>query len=483
MPIQSFLNRLRPAPKRRVVIIGLDCAAPELVFERWADELPNLSALRGRGLYGELESVIPAITVPAWSCMMSSKDPGTLGVYGFRNRKDHSYNGLSVANSTVIHEPRLWDLLSQQGKRSLVLGVPGTYPPTAINGEMISCFLTPDTQQEYTFPPALKQDIQEWVGEYMTDVKGFRTDDKSWLLEQITLMTTKRFEVARRLLDSREWDFFMMVEIGVDRIHHGFWSDMDATHRKHNLASHYKEAIRQYYHLIDREIGTLLQRFDENTAVFVVSDHGARKMEGGICINEWLIREGYLVLTEPPDTSKGAVRFEDLKVDWGRTRAWGDGGYYGRLFINLKGREPQGVVEAGDYDSLRTELMHKLEALGDENGQPIGTRCFTPETIYRTVKGVAPDVLVYFGDLAWRSIGTVGWKSIHVFENDSGPDDANHAQQGIFIYSDPQHDLGGQRLEGLHLMQIAPTVLRLFGLPVPDDMQKGAIEAIFSNDS
>jgi predicted AlkP superfamily phosphohydrolase/phosphomutase len=474
---KNLFKRQQPQ-KRRVAIIGLDCAAPELVFERWADELPNLSKLRQHGLYGELESVIPAITVPAWSCMMSSKDPGSLGVYGFRNRKDHSYNGMTVANSDAIHEPRLWDILSITDKQSIVLGVPGTYPPTPINGSMVSCFLTPSTDVDYTYPVSLKQDITNWVGDYMVDVKGFRTENKQWLLDQLREMAIKRFEVARNLLTSRPWDFFMMVEIGVDRMHHAFWKDMDATHRQHDPSTPFKDAIREYYHLIDHEIGILLPLFDDDTAVFVVSDHGAKKMDGGICINEWLIREGYLVLAEPPDTSKGAVKFEDLKVDWNKTRVWGDGGYYGRLFINLKDREPQGIVEPADFDALRDELINKLEALGDENGQAIGTRCFTPETLYQNSRGVAPDVLVYFGDLAWRSIGTVGWNSIHVFENDTGPDDANHAQQGMFIYNDPKHDFGGQRLTNSHLMQIAPTVLQLFDLPIPIDMQKPPIEAI-----
>ena len=478
MAFQNLFKRAR-SQKRRVAIIGLDCAAPELVFERWADELPNLTALRKHGLYGELESIIPAITVPAWSCMMSSKDPGTLGVYGFRNRKDHSYNGLTVANSDAIHEPRLWDILSKHDKQSIVLGVPGTYPPSSIKGDMVSCFLTPSTDVDYTYPTSLKQEISTWVDGYMTDVKGFRTENKQWLLDQLREMTRKRFEVARQLLTTRpSWDFFMMVEIGVDRMHHAFWKDMDSTHRDHDPNSPFKDAIREYYHLIDREIGTLLPLFDDDTSIFVVSDHGAKKMDGGICINEWLIREGYLVLTEPPDTSKGAVKFEDLKVDWSKTRAWGDGGYYGRLFINLKDREPLGTVEPADFDSLRAELIQKLEALGDENDQPIGTSCFTPEAIYQNSRGVPPDVLVYFGDLAWRSIGTVGWNSIHVFENDTGPDDANHAQQGMFIYKDPKHDFGGQCLDGLQLMQIAPTVLQLFDIPVPFDMQKPPIETM-----
>ncbi len=474
---QNLLKRNRPQ-KHRVAIIGLDCAAPELVFERWADELPNLSALRQHGLYGNLESVIPAITVPAWSCMVSSKDPGSLGVYGFRNRKDHSYNGMTVANSDAIHEPRLWDILSKADKQSIVLGVPGTYPPSPIKGSMVSCFLTPSTDLDYTYPSSLKHDIINWVGDYKVDVKGFRTEDKQWLLDELREMTRKRFEVARQLLTSRPWDFFMMVEIGVDRMHHAFWKDMDFTHRRHDPSTPFKDAIRDYYHLIDREIGTLRPLFDEDTSVFIVSDHGAKKMDGGICINEWLIREGYLVLNEPPDVSKGPVKFEDLNVDWSKTRAWGDGGYYGRLFINLKDREPQGIVEPADYDSLRAQLMDRLEALGDENGQSIGTRCFTPEALYQNSRGVAPDVLVYFGNLAWRSIGTVGWKSIHVFENDTGPDDANHAQQGMFIYYDPKHDFGGKRLSSTHLMQIAPTVLQLFDLQIPIDMQKQPIEAV-----
>ncbi|MCS6939866.1 MAG: alkaline phosphatase family protein, partial [Roseiflexus sp.] len=70
----------------QLLIIGLDCAEPSLVFDRWRADLPTLSRLMAEGVYGELESCIPAITVPAWSCMMSGRDPGELGIYGFRNR-------------------------------------------------------------------------------------------------------------------------------------------------------------------------------------------------------------------------------------------------------------------------------------------------------------------------------------------------------------------------------------------------------------
>src|ERR671922_153786 len=132
--------------RRRVMVIGLDCAAPELIFDRWLDDLPNIKSIYRSGLHGLLRSCDPPITVPAWSVMMSSKSPGTLGVYGFRNRADHSYDKYAIANSLAIKEDRLWDILSRHGKRSIVIGVPGTYPPRPLKGALVGDFLTPDTK-------------------------------------------------------------------------------------------------------------------------------------------------------------------------------------------------------------------------------------------------------------------------------------------------------------------------------------------------
>src|SRR5919106_2975469 len=127
-PIRTRHQGYRCPVPRKVMLIGLDCAEPSLVLERWRDELPTLSGLMERGSYGRLTSVIPPITVPAWSCMMASKTPGDLGVYGFRNRSDHTYDGGFIAMSDAIREPRLWDLVTRAGGSSVVLSVPGTYP-------------------------------------------------------------------------------------------------------------------------------------------------------------------------------------------------------------------------------------------------------------------------------------------------------------------------------------------------------------------
>jgi predicted AlkP superfamily phosphohydrolase/phosphomutase len=463
----------------KVAVIGLDCAEPSLVFDRWTEHLPNLRRLMQSGTYGHLTSCVPPITVPAWSCMASSKDPGTLGIYGFRNRADASYDRLSIATSLAVKEPRIWDRLTAAGKRSLVIGVPGTYPVTRdLAGCMISCFLTPatnDPEITWTQPPELRVEIEGLVGEYLVDVKGFRTDDKKWLLEQIYQMTERRFRVTRHLIQTRPWDLCWMVEMGTDRIHHGFWSCMDRAHHAHVPGNAFENAIFDYYRYIDREVGETLACLDlDKTAVWVVSDHGAKSMAGGFCFNQWLVNEGYLHFRVPV---KPKQKFDAKDVDWSKTRAWGDGGYYGRLFINLRGREPHGTVPPERYESLRDQLTAAIQALPDADGRLMGNRCFKPQEIYQRVNGVAPDLIVIFGDLRWRSVGLVGTESLYTFENDTGPDDANHAQQGLYIVTLPK-TLGRGRVDGPTLYDVAPTVLEQLGMAAATDMRGTSIRAL-----
>ncbi|HEY3281880.1 MAG TPA: alkaline phosphatase family protein [Armatimonadota bacterium] len=450
-----------------IAVIGLDCAPPELVFDAWIEDLPNLQALTRRGLYGKLESTIPPITVPAWMCMMTSRDPGTLGIYGFRNRKDHSYTGLGFASSLMVKEPTVYDLLGEEGARVITLGVPLTWPPKPVNGLMVSGFpIPPDAA--FTNPPELQAELDAAVGGYIPDVKEFRTKDKDGLLDQLSTMTRRRFAAARHLVTRHQWDFFMMVEMATDRLHHAFWSDMDPAHPKHVPANPRERVIHDYYVTLDAEIGSLLAVLPEETLVAVVSDHGAKKMDGGICFNEWLIQEGYLTLKSRPPSP---VRIGQAEIDWSRTIAWGDGGYYGRCFINVKGREPEGTVEPADYEAVRNDLARKLEALTDEAGRPIGTRVFRPESVYERCNNIPPDLIVYFGDLNWRSVGTVGTGRIWTHENDTGPDDANHSQHGLYVLAPPAGRAPRTaRDDTARIYDIAPTLLSYAGAPVPRAM-------------
>jgi predicted AlkP superfamily phosphohydrolase/phosphomutase len=456
---------LPAASTRRVLVIGLDCATPDLVFDRFLPSLPTLAGLVARGQWGRLESTIPPITVPAWASMMTGKDPGVLGIYGFRNRRDHSYDGLTTVNSRSVREPAVWDLLSARGRPSIVVGVPPSYPARAIVGCSVSCFLTPpDPTLPASHPPSLMGSLRGAFGRYHFDVDDFRTDDKARLLRDIHAMTRQRFQVFRHLVRTRPWDMAMAVDMGPDRLHHGFWKFFDPSHAKHVAGHPLASAIPEYYRLADAEIGELLREVDEETTVLVMSDHGAKRMDGGICINEWLQQQGLLTLSTPV---AGIVPFARAPIDWSRTVAWGEGGYYSRIFMNVRGREPSGVVEPGDYERVRDDLAARLAAIPDEAGRPLGTAVYKPERIYREVRGIAPDLIALFGDLHWRSVGTFGHGTVWVYENDTGPDDANHAMHGLYILAGPAVRTPGRR--DAHWTQIAPTLGRLLGLSAPED--------------
>ena len=452
--------------RKRVLIIGWDCAAPELVFEVFKDDMPNTRRLMEKGTFGELESTIPPITVPAWMCMMTSRDPGELGVYGFRNRKDYSYDAMTIANSHAVSVPTLWDLLGKEKKKSVVLGVPLTYPAKPFQGWMVTSFLTPDRNPQWTFPRRLTREINQVASDYMIDIPNFRTDRRAELEQQLFKMTAERFKLARYLIETKDWDFFTMVEMGSDRLHHAFWRYWDKTHREYEPNSPFSETMRNYYRTLDEELGKTLECVDDDTTVMVVSDHGAKRMDGGICVNEWLRQHGYLTLKTEP---QGITRWTADLVDWEKTKAWGEGGYYARIFINVEGREPNGIVSAQDYESVRDELKTQLEAIVDETGENINTRVFKPESVYRECRNIPPDLIVYFGNLLWRSVGSVGYDSIYTYENDTGPDDCNHAEMGMFILKNGGKGRGP--VQPKHLYDVAPTVLAELGIDIPEEMQ------------
>lgn len=437
------------------------------MFDRYRAELPNLNRLMCEGVWGELESVMPPITVPAWACSQTSQDPGSLGIYGFRNRADYSYEKMTIANARAVTAPASWDFLGQVGKASYLIGVPPSYPPRQVNGAMVGCFLSPNTNSKFTYPEALRDEILSVAPNYAVDVENFRTENKPWLLEKIYEMTEARFKVIQHLMKTRDWDYFMSVEIGVDRLHHGFWKYHDPLHIKHEPNNPLLHSIHDYYVWLDKQIGATLELIDDQTSVIVMSDHGAKRMDGGICVNEWLVEQGYLALDEKPE---GVIPLSKAKINWNKTRAWGEGGYYSRIFMNVQGREPNGVIPRDQYEKVRDELIAKIEAIPDHNGRPMKTRAYKPQDIYRHVNNVAPDLIVIWGDLYWRGVGSLGLGALHTFENDTGPDDANHAQYGMYIYYDPKRNLGGRQLTNARLVDIAPTVLNEFHLPIPPQM-------------
>ncbi len=450
----------------KVLVIGLDAAPPELLFEKFIDKLPNFKKLISNGVYGRLRSCIPAITIPAWMVMMTGQTPGELGLYGFRHRRGYSYNDIWIANSQAIKTEAVWDILRKEDRKVCLVGVPPSYPPFDVNGNLISCFITPGGDKDYTYPTELKEEIEDLVGEYIFDVE-FRVENRKELLSRIYEMTEQRFKVLKHLIQTKEWDFFMWVEIGVDRIQHSFWKFFDKGHHLYQPGNEFETAIPDYYEYLDDKVGEILSLTDDDTAVLVVSDHGAKGMKGAFCINEWLAQEGYLALKTKPQSK---VNLQKAEVDWSRTKAWGWGGYYARIFLNVEGREPQGVINPEEYEKERDEIAHRLAAIKGPDGESWETKVFTPESIYPQNGDDSPDLMVYFDNLSWRAAGTMGHGTMYLPENDTGPDDAVHAEDGVYIVYLPEKQLGGKKKD-LSIYDIAPTTLSLLGIPIPSRMK------------
>lgn len=427
---------------RRLLVVGLDCASPKLLYEDFIEELPNFQKIIGDGSRFLMRSSHPPITIPAWAVMVTGKTPGELGIYGFRHRKPGVYEDFYIVNSKYVRAETIWDRLGREGLRSIVVGVPPSYPPKIIKGLMVSDFITPSADVTYTFPPSLKAELESRFGKYTFDV-AFRTMDREKIIRDLWAMTEQHFRVLEYLASNKRWDFMMFVEIGVDRVHHAFWGYMDKNHHKYVPGNRYENVIRDYYRLVDEKLGRLLKNVPEDTVVMVVSDHGAKGMKGAFAVNQWLAQEGFLKI-EDGDIKPG-TDLRDVKVDWSRTVAWGWGGYYARIFLNVKGREPEGVVEKDDYEYYRDLLADEIKKIRGPNGERWETKVYRPEELYPEVNGDPPDLMVYFDDLNWRSAGTLGWGTNYLLENDRGPDDAVHDWLGVLSVYDPQGTFSDSR--------------------------------------
>lgn len=418
----------------KVMVIGLDCAPPALVFDRLADKLPNLTRLRREGAWGPLRSVIPPITVPAWACMVSGRDPGELGLYGFRNRFGDG-EPLRVATGADVEAPRVWDLASAAGKEVCVLYVPLTAPTREVNGVMLGGFLS---DEHPSWPRELAAELEARFGPHAPDVGEFRTDDKGRLLDELYETSGRRFRVARALYEERRPDLFMMVEMGPDRLQHALWTQLDPESPEHDPSDPLVREAEDYYAFLDAEVGALVELADDDTAVLVVSDHGARRMKGGVRVNQWLRGNGWLVTDEAGE------------IDMARTLAWSTGGYYARVFLEVPEREKDEIIE---------RLTIEARDL------PVPVMLHRPKDLYREVRGYPPDLLMFFGDLDYRALGSFG-EGLLTTENDRGPDGCNHDWEGIFI----ARGLAARGpLEGLSLHDVGPTVLSLLGVEVPPD--------------
>ena len=443
-----------------LLVIGLDCAAAGLVFGELRRHLPFLSQLRDEGSWGTLRSVVPPITVPAWACMFSGRDAGELGVYGFRDRVPGG-RALCTVTSEAIRAPRVWDLAGRAGLRSSALFVPPSWPPSPVeNGELVSCLLTPEPSAAFAEPPALEAELRGRFGPYLADVPRHGSDDET--LAALYRAAGQHFDIAEARLEGKP-DLLAMVEIGTDRLHHAMWPALDPSDPRHDPQSPRVRDARDFYAFLDGRIARLVERAGREATVLVASDHGARPLEGGLYVNEWLRRTGRLVLRSEP---AGPVPLARAQVDWRRTRVWAEGGYYARLVVN-RASLPDGAVAEEDVPAEVESLAADLAAIAGPEGRPLPHRVVRPAEVFRARRGTPPDLMFFPGDLRLRALGEVGGGKLYADPEEAGGQagGCNHDWDGMFVLAGAGAGRGQVRGAGLH--DVGATALAVLGLSAP----------------
>ncbi|MET1102386.1 MAG: alkaline phosphatase family protein [Pyrodictiaceae archaeon] len=422
---------------RRLFLLGLDSLPPRVLYEGMdGGGLAYLRSLAGDAARFILRSCHPPITVPAWMVMFTGRTPGELGVYGFRHRRPGEFNYYMV-NSRRIRAETLWDWAGKRGLRVGVYGVPPTYPPKPIHGFMVTDFTTPGPQNPYTFPPWLRRELEEATGPTVFDIV-YRREDKDRVARDLYKMVENHLRQVEYLATRKQWDLFLYVEIGVDRAHHAFWRYFDPEHPRHEKHPEYSRVIPRVYSMIDKWFERLHKAMPRDTVIVVASDHGVKPMKGAFTINQWLVEQGYLKLKRRLEELKPGTELTEDLIDWEHTVAWAWGGYYSRVFVNLKGREKKGVVEPKYYEETISQLKRDIERIRGPNEEHWDNRAYTPQELYPEVNGDAPDLMAYLDNLWWRPAGTLGWRTNHLSENDRGPDDAVHSWHGVYMVYDPE---------------------------------------------
>jgi predicted AlkP superfamily phosphohydrolase/phosphomutase len=514
--------------RNKLLVIGLDGAPFELI-QKWSREghLPNLAKLIERGGFGVLNSTIPVHSPTAWASFITGLNPGQHGVFDFVQREAGGYQ-LRVVRADQIPGKSLWRLLSENGRSVGVMNVPMTYPPEAINGFLLSGLGTPDFST-YSYPPEMTAQLN--AQGYRVNKKFFFDPERQdeWL-KDIHDITEIRGETAVSLMLEKPWDFFMVVFRNSDEICHFYWHHMDESHPLYDsyAPANYKTAIRDLYQHIDKWVGEIVSAAGDRTNVIVMSDHGAGPLYKDVFLNEWLIEKGWLKLKEISSGQGGWTQLTrrlgltranisdtltrlDLHrvevlvkrilgdrinvlprderpefinaIDWTQTQAYSFG-YYGQVFVNLKGREPEGIVEPGiEYESLRDEIAKQLlEIIEPADGCRVVDRVYKKEELYHgNFLTSAPDLLAIMRDLTY--ITRKGYEFAEqrgiLFREPYTKETGSHRREGILIGAGPDI-VAGQKLTDHDIQDLTPTLLHLQNCAFPNYMDGNVITELLS---
>ena len=503
----------------KALVIGWDGATFDLI-KPWLRQghLPNTARLLESGAHRILNSVIPTLSPTAWTSFYTGKNPGRHGTFDFVVRAKDSYELVSHRND-LPSLGTLFHYLSAAGKRVGCVNVPFTYPPQAVNGFMVSG-LSADIHWQFTYPPELGHELVE-SGYLIDNPIHYAPGNDAAYLEAALETTRTRAETVLRLMKREEWDFFMAVFMNVDQILSFLWHHMDNTHPRHDPSlAHLGDGILELHKYLDGILGQMIEIAGPDTLVILASDHGMGPLYKEVFLNNWLEQKGYLVRHKTKKTQQsyaslarkigltreglwrrlGRARTQQLKrllpqaahgliptehpslsnqVDWSRTTAYSFGNI-GQIYVNIEGREPQGIVHPGqEYDDLLNRLREDLNDMVDpETREKLVDAVYTKKELYNgPFLENAPDLNVimknysYITQMRRELAGNAIIASADLMSG-------FHRREGIFA-AQGHNVVSGERAPA-SIIDVAPTILYAMDLPIPSDMDGQPMLDLFS---
>jgi predicted AlkP superfamily phosphohydrolase/phosphomutase len=510
---------------RKVLVIGID-GGTYTILDPFIEQgkLPNIQKVMNSGFRSVLLSTVPPVSAPAWTSFITGKNPGKHSVLQFydvgpvpraegqTDEVELRPGDFAIVNAKSIRARTLWQIISEAGRRLVVINVPMTYPPVPVNGIMITGLLTPPGSTNFTYPPDLAASLADYEIDLPPEERDFGFPDKRWLIERQRKILEKRWETSIRLMKETDWDFFMVVFTGTDRLQHRFWRYLDSTGSNFPTdPEEYRGLLEEYYARLDWMVGDFVRQAGEDAYVIILSDHGfgpmpqkkinthllLREMEGTDQVGgrNWATilrsflndigldaqrRQKYLGRVMPRAWLKKAEQV-GLEHVWSVSRA-----RIITLHTNIGGIwiNQEGVVEGSrHYEAVRDQLITNLLSLQDpSDGARVVTKVFKKEEIYTgEALPSIPDIVFILNSGYRLSGGAAGSDSFVSRETAPSAIQGDHLPEGILMISGegvrtlrPQTDL--------KIEDVTTTILYLLGIPVPTDMDGRVISDAFYAD-
>jgi predicted AlkP superfamily phosphohydrolase/phosphomutase len=507
----------------KAVIIGLDGATWTLL-RPWIDQgqLPHLARLVHEGASGPLTTTIPPVSASAWVSFATGCNPGKHGAFDFVFPQPGGYD-IGVINVQVRGVPPFWKTIEEAGGQVGLMSVPITYPPQPIRGFTVNGFLVPNEQSAYTYPPELKEELkregQRWP---LHEFEGNRSRHPGRFLQDMLDFDVTRTNTILWMMRHKPWDLLACVLKTPDTVHHEVWHIIDPAHPRYDaeLNRQFAPAVLDYFKQIDDCVGRIIAAAPPDAFVAIMSDHGGGPFHKFFHVNNWLTQQGLLKFKRTPlslfkhalfklgftpITSLKIVNFFKLgrlrrrvkrgrgrgllkrlflsfgDVDWARTRAFAVGNF-GQIYINVKGQRAQGTVEPGaEYEAVRAQIIQSALALRDpDGGDQVIAQVYKKEELYHGDRvALAPDLILHTDRSKYVSFGHADFGSNRILEPSIGQT-GHHTMDGIVVLHGP----GVKANEAIRgdIIDIAPTVLYVLGLPVPSIMDGKVLQAAFTSD-